>query len=417
MAVILQKETEALLHLMGEMSGEKPLRELLSQRKILLLPALPYPQIPQTILDNIGIIDVRTNEPGVVRFHDIIEVRSLILDNFSSEQHTAGLPADHSGTDHAVTDKEIIHGSEILTDHPPHLLVPRHHDPTHTRAGLCDVSSHLISLLVQIEKAVPKVCVLLIPRSLMTVHDLVKTACTDTVEERGHGAICTIIKMRQEHSVRIALPHLIRPDVDRVPVRIHIQKELRRIADLADCLQRMLPPNQREKRDRVQNKQKRTGHAEKIPHHKIGGPGCLKFREAVKHIERVPPFPLDQIVDLNCENFESVRELDLYRPDFRMSDNKGRVAGKAHINNISMILYRLFNIRIKEIVELFQIGDTPHHIVSHSDIVENLIHGRYPGFDTFKCSHHLPPFLFSQPGQISFVIPLNLPHMPAAIRT
>ena len=73
--------------------------------------------------------------------------------------------------------------------------------------------------------------------------------------------------MRQEHSVRVAFPHLIRPDVDRVPVRIHIQKELRRIPDLADRLQRMLPANQREKRDSVQNKQKRTGHAEKIPHH------------------------------------------------------------------------------------------------------------------------------------------------------
>ena len=122
-------------------------------------------------------------------------------------------------------------------------------------------------------------------------------------------------------------------------------------------------------------------------------------------------------MDLDCEIFESVRELDLDCPYFRMSDNKGRVAGKAHINNVPMILYRLFNIRIQKIVELLQIRDTPHHIVSHPDIVENLIHGRYPGFNTFKCSHHLPPFLFSQPGQISFVIPLNLPHMPAAIRT
>lgn len=31
-----------------------------------------------------------------------------------------------------------------------------------------------------------------------------------------------------------------------------------------------------------------------------------------------------------------------------------------------------------------------HDSGHYSDIVENLIHGRYPGFYTFKCSHHLP---------------------------
>ena len=181
MTVILEKKAESLFHLTGKVTCQKAFRELICQRKILLLPALPYPQVPQAILDNIGIVDIRPHEPGVVRFHDIIQIRPLILYYLSCQQHTAGLPANHACPDHTVSDKEIIHWTEVFTDHFAHLLIPRHHDSAHTRTGFRYVCSHLIFLLVQVEKTVPEIRILLIPRPLVAVHDLIKTACADAV--------------------------------------------------------------------------------------------------------------------------------------------------------------------------------------------------------------------------------------------
>ena len=83
--------------------------------------------------------------------------------------------------------------------------------------------------------------------------------------------------MRQEHRVGIPVPHLLRPYIDILVVRINIDKKLRCIKDLVDRMHRMLSPYDREKCDGIENEKERACDLKEVSHHEVCRPCGLKF--------------------------------------------------------------------------------------------------------------------------------------------
>ena len=59
-------------------------------------------------------------------------------------------------------------------------------------------------------------------------------------------------------------------------------------------------------RQAIEDKKERTCDAEKVSHHEVGGPGRLKLRQTIEHIEGIVSFFLDDVMDIDRKGFESV---------------------------------------------------------------------------------------------------------------
>ena len=163
--------------------------------------------------------------------------------------------------------------------------------------------------------------------------------------------------MRQEHGVRVPVPHLLRADIDRFPlrVRIYVQEQLGGIHNLGNRVKGMPASDDREKGHRVQDKQEGAGHPEEVAHHHVRGPGGLQFRKTVKHIEGIPAFLLDCLMDLHSEGFKPVRQRHTDPFYLRALRHKLRMAGKTEIDNVPPVLFRLLHKRNRETAEFIQV--------------------------------------------------------------
>ena len=92
-----------------------------------------------------------------------------------------------------------------------------------------------------------------------------------------------------------------------VPViRVYIKEKLGSIEDLVNRLYGMLSPYDREERYRIENEKERTRNTEKVSHHKICSPCCLKFGQTVKDIECILSLFFYHVMDISREVFKSV---------------------------------------------------------------------------------------------------------------
>ena len=83
--------------------------------------------------------------------------------------------------------------------------------------------------------------------------------------------------MRKKHRVGISVPHLLRPYIDILVIRINIDKKLCCIKDLVDSMNGMLSPYDREKRDSIKNEKERARDLKEVAHHEVCRPRSLKF--------------------------------------------------------------------------------------------------------------------------------------------
>ena len=182
--------------------------------------------------------------------------------------------------------------------------------------------------------------------------------------------------MRQEHRIRAAVPYFFRPDINIFAVSINVNEKLGGIQDFVDGLHGVFAPDNRKKRDCIQDEQEGTGNPEKVPHHQVRRPGGLQIGQAVKHIERVFPRLLNHIVDINRKRFKSVGQGQFHRPDFRTSGNQRLMVRETEIDDIAMIPDRLVHIGLHKQPELGKIRYAPDHVVPEPDIVKRSVHLR-----------------------------------------
>ena len=208
-----------------------------------------------------------------------------------------------------------------------------------------------------IEEMVPGVALLFLQRPLLLIHDLIETAGLDTILDRPDFVGRRPVEMRQEHCIGRAVPDFLRTDKENILGRItvDIQEELCCIDDLVDRGERVPAADHREERDGVENEQEGTGHTEEIPHHQIRRPGRLQIGEAVKNIESVAAFPLNDSVDLDREGLEPVRKLDIDPLDLRTFGDQLRMRSKTEIDDIAAVAFSLLNERIRETAEIIEI--------------------------------------------------------------
>ena len=68
--------------------------KLLSQFEIMLRILLTHVKLPQMILHNIGIEDIRSDEERIMRLQPFINIRPFIFNQLSGCEHAAGLSSD-----------------------------------------------------------------------------------------------------------------------------------------------------------------------------------------------------------------------------------------------------------------------------------------------------------------------------------
>ena len=200
--------------------------KILRKIKISFLGSLSDTHVPQIIINYICIIQIRPDIEGIMRLQNIRDIRLHVFYDCSGKQHTTGLAADHTGSDHMISHCKIVLRSEMLLDHLTHLLISGHHDITHSGAFFRHIHAIFIHEFGSIEESVPRIRILLLGRPLRQSERLIKPAGFHAVEYRSELPVLRIIRMRKEHGIGISVPDLLRTHVNILFICVNIEEKL-----------------------------------------------------------------------------------------------------------------------------------------------------------------------------------------------
>ena len=334
-AVILQEAPEFRLH--GRRKGpvQEPFLHLRGQGKIPLLRPLLHPQIPEAVVHDIGVKDIRPDVKGVMGLDSGVDVRPQILRQLAGQQHPRGLAADHARPDHAVVDLEIVLRRKMLLDQVAQPLIPGQHDVAHAAALLRHIQTVLMLDPGPLEKALPAVHGLVDCSRTRPVHLPVIAAHLHALPPGRKRPCPQVVEMGLQHLLRLPPPDLERADIHggnpgspdgSVPrtgrilqsvcifcqvfclLREDIQKELGRIPDLLQGIKGVPAPQDGKIGHRIQNEKEGTGQVKEVPHEQVRRPGGLQLRQAVKNIEGIIPLFFNDVVDLHRKGLKPVRQ-------------------------------------------------------------------------------------------------------------
>ena len=213
----------------------------LGQSKVAFFFLLADLEIPEVIVDDVGVEHIGAHVERVMRFDPFEDIRSSVLGDLPRQQHPAGLSADHSGSDHPGVNLKIILGPEILFDKLPHLLIPGKHDVADPRTLLRHIDPVLKFDFCALKEALPAVHVLVFRFSVRKVHLPVIAAHLNAFRQGPEFAGGPGIVMGMKHRRGTSLPYLKRPDIQLLHspasgIRKHIQKQLGCILNLFNRL-------------------------------------------------------------------------------------------------------------------------------------------------------------------------------------
>ena len=152
----------------------------------------------------------------------------------------------------------------------------------------------------------------------------------------------------------------------------------------------MPSPQKRKICYRVQFKQVRTDHTEKISHHQVGVPDRLQLRQAVEDINRLPAPVCDLFVQSDGKRFKSDIGIELQQMDSRQIFDQRIVLGKAHVSDIASVFDSLPHKRPGKHRKFTDICHLPHDIIAETDIIQYFVELRKAASDAVKCCHNIP---------------------------
>ena len=290
-----------------------------------------------------------------MRLKHIADIRLPVADNGPSQQHAAGLSADHPGTDHMIPDSKIVFRGKVFPDHFPHFFIPGHHDVAHSAAVFRDIRAAFMKQFGPVKKTIPGVGVLFFRRTLCLGQRLVKAAGLHAIQDRTEMPGIRLKGMRKKHRIGITIPDFFRPNIDVPAVRVNIDEQLSCIQDFIDSLYGMLSPDDRKEGNCVQNEKERAGDPEKVAHHQICCPGSLQIGKTVENVKGIFSFLFDDIMNVYGKGFEPVRQGQLNCFDLRMPCDQRLMPRKAEINDITLVTDCLLHIGFHKQPELGQI--------------------------------------------------------------
>ena len=138
---------------------ERPVHDLISKFsgkfKIPCLCSLLYPCIPQIVINEICIIQIRSGIERIMRFENLTDIGLLISYDRSGKQHSTCLSPDHTGSYHMIPYGKIILRRKVLLYHLTHLIISCHHDLAHLGAFVCYIHSAFPKQFDPVEISVP----------------------------------------------------------------------------------------------------------------------------------------------------------------------------------------------------------------------------------------------------------------------
>ena len=123
--------------------------------KIPCLCSLLYPCIPQIVINEICIIQIRSGIERIMRFENLTDIWFLISYDRSGKQHSTCLSPDHTGSYHMIPYGKIILRRKVLLYHLTHLIISCHHDLAHLGAFVCYIHSAFPKQFDPVEISVP----------------------------------------------------------------------------------------------------------------------------------------------------------------------------------------------------------------------------------------------------------------------
>ena len=229
-------------------------------------------------------------------------------DKFAGQKHTTGFPADHARAHHTCFDRHIIPGGKMLTDQLTDLLILGGHHAAHlVQIFLLQIAFRQSQTHLQ-EEILPGILHLLSRPGLVENRIIPAERCGI-----GHGmkAFIQINPVRQEHLAMITVFHFQRRQIIAGPGKEHIQKNLHRLPNPRNGIIGMNAVSNRINRGGLRFPDKRTGHPNKIIHHKIRIPGDLQFRETVKQKKRPRTRLLNNLMHAQRKQLKPLRRIHL----------------------------------------------------------------------------------------------------------
>ena len=136
LAKILQHPPELFPDIFRKHAFHDALGQLVAQTVIAVLVLLRDVQVPQAIVNQVGIKHMIPDEEGIMGLQTLRKIRQTFFHNAPRQQHTAGFPADFPRADHPFFYPEIIFQPVKFLKHPADLFVLRHHHAAEPPVGL-----------------------------------------------------------------------------------------------------------------------------------------------------------------------------------------------------------------------------------------------------------------------------------------
>ena len=314
-------------------------------------------------------------------------LRDLPLRNLPRQQHAAGLAADGPAADHPLPQRKVILRAEVLLHQRLEPAVLGHGAADDLLLGIPGEHALGELQLGEGEEAVVAVEILILPRLGKSLLNLVEATHPNAVGDCGKLPGIPPHAVREEHLLRVAVPHLHRVQVQLLFIGIDVQQQLCGVPDSGDGVEGMPATNQREVGHGVQLKQVRAGHAEEIAHHEVGVPHGLQLGQAVEHIERVPALPGDLLVNGHREGLEALVRVEARDVNAAQIPEHRFMLGKANVNHIPTVGNRLTCEGLRKCAKFLQLRNLPDHVVTETHVVQRFIQPDYAALDFVKGTH------------------------------
>ena len=127
--------------------------------------------------------------------------------------------------------------------------------------------------------------------------------------------------------------HLDRMHIQLLPMPVHIEEDLGRVANRRDGVKRMPIAQQRKIGQRVELQHVGTGQPEEIPQHPVAEPGIRQHRQAVEDETGFPPRLAEHAVNFRDQLLETPRRIQMADGRRQLVGHQRRMIGKPEIDN------------------------------------------------------------------------------------
>ncbi|OPZ59164.1 MAG: hypothetical protein BWY87_01139 [Deltaproteobacteria bacterium ADurb.Bin510] len=391
LAEIVDHQHELLDDLVRKAAMQQALAQFAGRQKVALGGLVLHVELPEAVLHDVGVEDVRAYEVGVVGFEDVGRTQfRRSLDDLAGQQHADGLAAHEAGADQAVLELDEVGQAQEALGQLEDTLVAADDDPAelvqHGGAlGRLAVVQQVFGLQEELVEEVQVAAGAFQARALDVVDE------ARGVTALGHGLEqFAFLIVREEHGGRVAVLDLERVYEAFAAIVVEVDQHLGGLVDARDGLVVVAVSDQAEVGHGVELEEVGAGDHEEVADHQVGGPGREQVGEAVKDVEGLAALDGGDGVDLLREEFEAAGGAQLAALDAFVLVQDGRVFGEAHVDQPAAVCEGAGGKGAREEPVVVHAVNLPDHVVAQMQAVQDLVEALEAGGNRIDLHAHPP---------------------------